>query len=154
MKDKSNIIVEQIKDFTPQVAEDIRGLAKQIGDNFRPLPDEDVQLMLQLSAIYLLVARDVKTNQIVGMLTLVIYRIPYVKKSSLEDLVVDEQHRGQGIGKILLEKALAIAREQQVAYIDFTSRPRRIASNTLYEKAGFKKRDTNVYRLILNYEEL
>jgi ribosomal protein S18 acetylase RimI-like enzyme len=88
------------------------------------------------------------------MVTVLIFRIPYVKKAYLDDLIVDEAFRGHGLGSKLLQKAISLAKEKDAAYVDFTSRPRRIAGNTLYEKLGFKKRDTNVYRLILSYEEV
>jgi ribosomal protein S18 acetylase RimI-like enzyme len=127
-------------------------LAKQIGENYHELTDQDMKDMVDSSCNNLLVARH--DDQIVGMVTLLVYRIPYVKKAYIDDLIVDESFRGHGLGSILLDKAIAKAKEMDVAYIDFTSRPRRVAGNSLYEKLGFKKRDTNVYRLILSYEEI
>jgi ribosomal protein S18 acetylase RimI-like enzyme len=150
--EQKDFIIEQINTFSPELAEDIRSLTKQIGDNYKELTNQDMKDMLDSSTNHLIVARH--GNQVVGMVTLLIYRIPYVKKAYLDDLIVDAEFRGHGLGSKLLEKALEIAKEKDAAYIDFTSRPRRVAGNTLYEKLGFKKRDTNVYRLILSYEEV
>jgi ribosomal protein S18 acetylase RimI-like enzyme len=36
--------------------------------------------------------------------------------------------------------------ELSCSYVDLTSRPERTAANRLYSRAGFVKRETNVYR--------
>ena len=150
--EQKDFIIEQVKTFTPRLAEDVRNLTKQIGNNYKELTDQDVKDMLEASSNNLIIAR--LGEQIVGMVTVLIFRIPYAKKGYIDDLIVDESYRGHGLGSQLLDRALVLAKEKEVAYIDFTSRPRRVAGNTLYEKLGFKKRDTNVYRLILSYEEV
>jgi ribosomal protein S18 acetylase RimI-like enzyme len=91
---------------------------------------------------------------IVGMITLFVYRIPYVKKAYLDDLAVDEAHRGKGIAKRLMNHAMNLAKEKGASYIDLTARPRRAEGNNLYENLGFKKRETNVYRLVFDYGEI
>ncbi|MEK7060924.1 MAG: GNAT family N-acetyltransferase, partial [Patescibacteria group bacterium] len=63
------------------------------------------------------------------------------------DIVVDEEYRGKGIGTKLITAAINQARKEGVKHIDFTSRPQRVAANRLYQRLGFKKRETNVYRL-------
>lgn len=89
------------------------------------------------------------TEQIVGITILVTLRTLSVHKGLIEDLVVDKKFRGQGIGKKLTEHAIKTARTKNVAFIDLTSRSSRTAANKLYQKMGFSKRDTNVYRLAL-----
>ena len=97
------------------------------------------------------IARETSTNKIAGMILLMLYRIPYVRKAYFEDLVIDEQFRGLGLGTQLMQKVLEFAKENGAAYLDCTSRPERGAGNNLYEKLGFQKRDTNVYRFIITY---
>lgn len=150
--EQKEFIIEQVKTFSTEDADAIRSLTKQIGKNYKELTDQDVKDMLNSSTNTLLVVRSEST--IVAMITLLIFRIPYVKKGYLDDLVVDSQFRKHGLGTKLLKKALEIAKENGVAYVDLTARPRREAGNTLYEKLGFKKRDTNVYRLSYTYEEI
>jgi ribosomal protein S18 acetylase RimI-like enzyme len=70
-------------------------------------------------------------------------------KGWMEDLVVDEAYRGKGVATSLIEKTIALAKEKGVKSLDFTSQPHREAANRLYERLGFIKRDTNVYRLVL-----
>jgi len=63
----------------------------------------------------------------VGMLTLIIYRVPFGVRARIEDVVVDAAMRGKGIGEAL------------------TSNPKREAANRLYQRLGFKHWQTNIY---------
>jgi ribosomal protein S18 acetylase RimI-like enzyme len=83
---------------------------------------------------------------IVGSLTLVIFHIPTGVRAWIEDVVVDADARGKGVGEALNKFALAEAKRQGVTTVDLTSRPSREAANRLYQRIGFKARDTNVYR--------
>ena len=69
-------------------------------------------------------------------------------------VIVDESYRGRHIGTMLMERAISLAVEKGASYIDLTARPRRDASNKLYEVLGFQKRETNVYRKIIDYGEV
>ena len=80
------------------------------------------------------------------MLTLVIFRIPTGVRGIIEDVVVDETHRGQGIAGALVREALARAQASGAKTVDLTSRPSRVAANRLYQKLGFQQRESNVYR--------
>ena len=64
----------------------------------------------------------------------------------IEDVVVDNQARGKGVGDALNRAALAEAERRGAKTVDLTSRPSREAANRLYQRLGFKQRDTNVYR--------
>lgn len=91
-----------------------------------------------------LVAKD--GGQIVGTLTLVMFRIPTAMRAWIEDVVVDADARGQGVGEALTKEAMRIAQAKGARTIDLTSRRARQAAHRLYEKVGFAVRDTNVYR--------
>jgi ribosomal protein S18 acetylase RimI-like enzyme len=83
---------------------------------------------------------------IVGSLTLVIFHIPTGVRAWIEDVVVDADARGKGVGEALNKFALAEAKRQGVTTVDLTSRPSREAANRLYQRLGFEHRETNVYR--------
>ena len=85
-------------------------------------------------------------EHIVGSLTLVVFPIPTGVRAWIEDVVVDSSVRGKGVGEALNLKALEIARTEGAVTVDLTSRPSREAANRLYQRIGFVKRDTNVYR--------
>jgi ribosomal protein S18 acetylase RimI-like enzyme len=101
--------------------------------------------LVRSEASRLLVARD-ESGAIIGSLTLVLFRIPTAVRAWIEDVVVDEGARGQGVGEALNREALRIAADAGAKTVDLTSRPSREAANRLYQRIGFKQRDTNIYR--------
>lgn len=148
------VIIEQLTKFSSSDYKQIKDLASKIGQNYKPLKEQDLKDILISPNSFLFVARDTASHQIIGMLTLLVFRIPYVKKATLEDLIVSEEFRGQGIASKLFDHALQFAKHENASYVDFTSRPRRIGSNKFYQKLGFKPRETNVYRLTFDYAEI
>lgn len=141
--------IEQLKGFSLELTVALNRLLKQLNIAVIPLNDKDIKYMIASSANRLFIARKVSDKKIVGMLTLIIFRIPFAKKGLLEDIVVDKDYRGNGIGTKLFSTAIKMAQEEGVAYLDFTSSPQREAANNLYEHLGFKKRETNIYRIKL-----
>jgi ribosomal protein S18 acetylase RimI-like enzyme len=89
---------------------------------------------------------DEPSAPIVGMLTLVMFRLPTGVRAWIEDVVVDTRRRGQGIGEALTQAAIELAVAGGARTVDLTSRPSREAANRLYQRMGFEQRDTNVYR--------
>lgn len=111
------------------------------------LTREALSQIIASSGNTVLVARDRSRNgRIVGMLTLVVFPLPSGTRASIEDVTVDAEVRGMGVGELLTRRALEIARAKGAAAVDLTSRPSREAANALYAKVGFKRRETNVYR--------
>ena len=92
-----------------------------------------------------LIAEDDK-GDILGSMTLVLFRIPTGVRAWIEDVVVDTDARGMGIGQALNEYAIQMAEQAGAKTIDLTSRPSREAANRLYQRLGFVARETNVYR--------
>ena len=120
-------------------------LVPQLSRSNAPPTEAELDEIVRSPASRLLVARD-DTDTIVGSLTLVLFRIPTAVRAWIEDVVVDESARGQGIGEALNREALCIAADHGARTVDLTSRPSREAANRLYQRLGFKLRDTNVYR--------
>jgi ribosomal protein S18 acetylase RimI-like enzyme len=77
------------------------------------------------------------------------FRIPTGLRAWIEDVVVDDRARGKGVGEALNRAALSMARQRGAKTVDLTSRPSREAANRLYQRLGFVRRDTNVYRFEL-----
>ena len=105
----------------------------------------ELEQIVSSPAATLLLARD-PDGQIIGSLTLVVFRTPTGARAWIEDVVVDEAARGQGAGAELIGEAIRLASEAGARTLDLTSRPSREAANALYEKVGFRARETNVYR--------
>lgn len=112
-----------------------------------PAPDAaGLRALLDHDAITLFVARS--AGRIVGSLTLAVFPLPTGQRAWIEDVVVDESARGQGVGEALNRAALDRARELGAITVDLTSRPSRAAANRLYTRLGFVARETNVYRYL------
>jgi ribosomal protein S18 acetylase RimI-like enzyme len=123
-------------------------LIPQLSRSNPPPSRQALDELVRSEASHLLVARD-DNDAILGSLTLVLFRIPTAVRAWIEDVVVDEAARGQGVGEALNREALRIAAENGARTVDLTSRPSREAANRLYQRIGFKQRDTNVYRIDL-----
>ena len=120
-------------------------LVPQLSSSAPPPTREELEAIVSSPATRLLLAHD-PTGAIMGSLTLVVFRIPTGVRAWIEDVVVDEAARGQGVGEALVSEAIARASQEGARTLDLTSRPSRVAANTLYEKVGFKQRDSSVYR--------
>ncbi len=57
----------------------------------------------------------------------------------LLDVVVAERARGRGIGRWLVEAALAIAREEGWEGVELTTNSRRAGAHAFYEAVGFER---------------
>ena len=111
-----------------------------------PRPDaERLRAIVESSGTTLLVARD-QHGAIIGTLSLAILKLPTAIRACIEDVVVEEQARGQGVGEALTRHALKLAAEQGAHTVDLTARPAREAANRLYQRIGFATRETNMYR--------
>lgn len=131
-----------------ELYEAFQRLVPQLTDN-NPSPSlDDLAALVRDAASTLMIARD-DSGRIVGALTLSVYRVPTGVRSIVEDVIVDNAARGQGIGEALMRRAIELAREKGAQNISLTSNPMREAANRLYLRAGFKKRETNAYQMKL-----
>lgn len=136
--------ITEATDVTAELVEAFERLTPQLSSSNPPPSAEALENIAASEATRLLVARSGRV--IVGSLTLVLVRIPTGLRAIIEDVVVDERVRGQGVGRALNEAALELARDAGAVTVDLTSRPSREAANRLYLSLGFEVRDTNVYR--------
>ena len=140
------MVVEELRSVTPDVVESLRRLLPQLSSSAPPPTVEDVTAMADSPATVLFVARNGPSGDVVGSLTLALFRIPTGMRAWIEDVVVDEAARGRGAGSALVHAALARAGEAGCRTVDLTSRPSRTEANRLYVSLGFERRETNVYR--------
>jgi len=111
-----------------------------------PTPDL-IREIVEAQSNTVLIARDQREDgRIVGLLTLVVFRIPTGVRAWIEDVVVDEAVRGRGVGEALSQDAVRRALGLGARTVELTSRPSREAANRLYQRLGFVRRDSNVYR--------
>jgi ribosomal protein S18 acetylase RimI-like enzyme len=120
-------------------------LIPQLSSSSPPPGAEELASIVGSDACHLLVAED-DDGTILGSMTLVVFPIPTGIRAWIEDVVVDGDARGRGVGEALNRTALDLARELGARTVDLTSRPSREAANRLYRRLGFEPRETNVYR--------
>jgi ribosomal protein S18 acetylase RimI-like enzyme len=116
----------------------------------RPFPDAaQLQALLADERLHLFLAREPQ-GSIAGMVTLILYTVPTGLRARIEDLVVSPRHRGLGLGRALMDRAMLAAREAHAHVLDLTSNPSRYEANQLYLSLGFTRWETNVYRRVLD----
>lgn len=145
-----SIYIERLTQATDEMVSVLNNLMRQLSPELgNSITLEGLQKILNSPDTYLYLAKSKEDGKIAGTLTLVIYSTPSATRGYIEDVVVDEKFRGLKIGEKLMQKGIDKAKELGLLYIGLTSKPERVAANHLYKKLGFVKRDTNVYRLIL-----
>jgi ribosomal protein S18 acetylase RimI-like enzyme len=140
--------VEIATTLTPAIVEAVEKLVPQLSrSNPPPTVDELGDIVASPATdLFIALADD---GTIVGISTLAVFRIPTGLRAWIEDVVVDEAGRGMGVGAALTQAMLDRARDLGCLTVDLTSRPSREAANRLYQRAGFTRRETNVYRITL-----
>ena len=144
MNEAPEMKVEEVREVSTELVEAFARLTPQLSRSSLPPGEQELERIVQSDATRLLVAKV--EGVIVGSLTLALFWIRTGLRAWIEDVVVDESVRGQGIGAALNQEALKVARDQGARTVDLTSRPSREAANRLYQRLGFKQRETNVYR--------
>lgn len=137
--------IDEVLTVPPELAVRLGQLVAQLSPSATEPTRDELESVAASPATRLLVARDGDGN-VLGMLTLAVFRTPTGIRAWIEDVVVDEAARGRGLGRALMQRALELAYAEGARTVDLTSRPTRVAANRLYEQVGFVLRKTNVYR--------
>jgi ribosomal protein S18 acetylase RimI-like enzyme len=137
--------IERITEADDALVASVAALLPQLAPHRTPPDLVTLRELLAAPLTYLLVARPDDGGDVLGMLTLLLYRIPTGFRGWIHDVVVDGDARGRGIGEALTLEALRIARDEGAIAVELTTRPEREAANRLYRRLGFEPRDTNCY---------
>jgi ribosomal protein S18 acetylase RimI-like enzyme len=136
--------IERVTGVTPDLPEAFQRLVPQLTQNNPPPTGEDLAQLIASDSSMLFVARG-DSGTILGAACVSTYRVPTGIRAIIEDVIVDESARGQGIGEALVRRALEEAHARGAAAVTLTSNPRREAANHLYQRLGFLLRETNAY---------
>ena len=145
--DPAAIRIEEADAISGELVEAIARLVGQLSASAQPPSAAALDQIIASPASRLLLARELE-GRVVGMLTIVLFPIPTGIRAWIEDVVVDQEARGRGVGALLTQAALDLALAHGARTVDLTSRPGREAANRLYAKLGFEQRQTNVYRYV------
>lgn len=143
------IRIESITEVTTDLQQALARLLPQLNPTL-VVPDKSrLDRLIADPAATLLVAID--GNDVVGTTTVIVYTTPFWIKARLDEVVVDAGARGKGVGEALVKAALEIGRQKgaQVAELQSGRGENRKAAHRLYERLGFKIRDSDVMRIIL-----
>jgi len=150
MTNADAIEIERAAGVDEELVSAFRRLVPQLSSS-APAPTADqLREMIESPCTTVLLARARAGGDIVGSLTLVVFRIPTGVRAWIEDVVVDSSARGKGVGEALSREALRLAVEKGARTVELTSRPSRAAANRLYRRLGFVERETSVYRYTLS----
>lgn len=135
----------ELTELKPGYLASINNLLSQLSDSVHTITEEELNTLLSSSQSHLYVLES--DGQFIGMTTLCLYQCPTGWKAWIEDVVVDQNHRGKGYGKLMVRKAMEECKNRGNVTLMLTSRPSRIVANQLYQSLGFEKRETNVYKM-------
>ena len=140
----SSVHIERAERVDDELVQAFERLIPQLSSSSPPPTSGDLEALVSSVDTVLFLARI--DGRILGSLTLAFYRIPTGLKAWIEDVVVDADARGHGVGAELSLAAVAEARARHAKNVSLTSRPSRDVANRLYQRIGFEPYDTNVYR--------
>ncbi len=143
-------VIESATEATTEVVDAVGRLLPLLSKSASAPAAAEVAEMVDSPATTLFMARDGADGPIVGTLTLALFRIPTGVRAWIEDVIVSDSVRGRGCGEELTRAALEAAAAAGARTVDLTSRPTREAANRLYQRLGFKQRETNLYRYELD----
>jgi ribosomal protein S18 acetylase RimI-like enzyme len=138
--------IRKVSEATEELHAALNRLVPQLGAHkTSPTFAELNELVISESSTLLVARHSSEEDPIVGILCLTIYRVPTGLRSMIEDVIVDENARRQGIGEALVSYAIDLAKQAGADGVSLTSNPQREAANQLYQSMGFELRKTNPY---------
>ena len=135
----------ELKEACNCYVEPMNRLLSQLSASGACIDAGQLQALVECEASHLFLARY--NGEVVAMLTLGEYLAPTGRKMWIEDVVVDTAVRGLSIGRAMVEHAIEYAKGVGNGVLMLTSRPSRIAANSLYRSSGFEQKETNVYKM-------
>lgn len=132
-------------DINDTVRHQITELYKQLNDSLKQSPlhqilQEDNHIIFAICSI---------DQKIIGIALMATYKVISGHRGMVEDVVVDINHRGKGIGRKLMERLLEEAKNRHLDGVILFSGHHRKAATNLYKSLGFELRDSGVYNLKL-----
>lgn len=113
-------------------------------------PELDLQRLKTLvkdESFNLFVAED-EDGRLAGMLTLTRCHTLSGSKFWIEDVIVDPFYRGRGVGRALVQAAVAhVKANEKHPALYLTSNPSRVSARRLYMSEGFEEYETGVFRI-------
>jgi ribosomal protein S18 acetylase RimI-like enzyme len=131
------------KDLNHLIQDQISNLYKQLGGG-----KNQINLLEILEATNpITLAYCEFNNEIVGIASMCTYKVISGRKGWIEDVVVDSQNRGKGIGRKLMNKLLEEGKRKNLSEILLFTEDHRTSAVNLYADLGFKLKESRIYTL-------
>ncbi len=137
--------IKRITDFNEKILADTNTLVSQLTPRKYQMDAVHFKKVLKSKQIHILAAYD--GDVVVGVATLIALHQITGYKGYVEDVVVDEKYREQGLAKQLMLEVITLAKKLNIFRLELKSEVFRGAGNNLYQKLGFEKIEANVYQL-------
>jgi len=122
---------------------------KERPDVFDDLPDEKLIRGYKNVAKYYDVLLVIDEGKTVGLLTYEIKSLTDILYLYIEEIYIEEEYRGKGYAKALLEEAKKIAKENKCQRIELTCWTFNENAIKMYNKLGYKEQKIS-YEMIIN----
>ncbi|MBL6669326.1 MAG: GNAT family N-acetyltransferase [Flavobacteriaceae bacterium] len=125
-------------------------LQDQISELFKQLSPHTKQIQLHKivgNKNQITMAYCIENDKIIGIASMCIYKVISGNKGWIEDVVVDKNSRGKGIGKKLMQKLLEIGKEKELSEILLFTEDHRTHAIHLYNKLGFQEKESRIFTL-------
>lgn len=132
-------------DVTADVQTQVAELYRQLNSTKNQSPLHTV--LAENNNVKMVICKD--ESKIIGIALLVTYKVLAGYRGLVEDVVVDADQRGKGIGKKLMNKLLEIGKTENLNEILLFSGHHRTAAIALYKSLGFTERNSGIYQLVL-----
>ena len=134
--------MHELLTYTDNDFTDLAFLMQELSSNI-VFTRDSLERMLTDPNSHLYVIRE--EGRIVACASLCIFHQPFSTDATIESVVVSSKMRGKGLGQKLMEHLIEEAARMKVDCIHLTSNPSRVAANSLYQKMGFERKETNCY---------
>ncbi len=139
-------MIEELTTYSPQDLSDLDALMHELSATSF-CNEELLRAALSDANVHVYVIRD--EGRIAAAGTLCIKHTLEFTIADIESVVVSGRCRGRGYGKELMSALIEAARSFGAHHIQLTSNPARVAANRLYQALGFKRYETNCYKMVL-----
>ena len=145
------IEIGPMTEYDGDIAEKMGILRRQLSTKHDGSPIARETLEEIIESPYHDVLMAIEDGQLVGMVVVSVVMLTLSRNVYMEDLVVDENCRGKGVGGQLLDAVKEWGRQKGCRRLEFTSSSRdgKAGARGFYESHGANVRETDPYRVEL-----
>lgn len=136
----------QAQELTDNLQDQISSLYTQLNAQIKQRPLDEI--LEAENNVIVCIAKDGK--KIIATALLSYYKVISGFRGMIEDVVVDEHYRGQGLGRKITEHILQEAKEMGIDEVLLFTGHHRKAAIKLYTGLGFELRKSGIYNIRFN----